>query len=269
MKALKTLIITLMGISSFAQEQENVIPEFKTILDQHQVEGSIVIFDVQENAYYSNDFKWAKQGFIPASTFKIPNTIIALELGIVKDEKTVLHWNGEKRNLPAWEKDLTLTEAFQASCVPCYQDIALQIGEKRMKSYLTKLNYPKMIFNKASLNYFWLQGESKISPMEQIEFLNRFYFSELPISERTTALMKKVMVMDKNEMFTLSAKTGLGMRDKSTVGWYVGYLEKEHKVYFFATNITPKNNGNTPNFNAARIDTTLEALRFLKVIENQ
>jgi beta-lactamase class D len=115
-------------------------PEFGKILDSLKVKGAVLIYDVKNNTYYSNDFAWAKTGIIPASTFKIPNSIIALETGIIQNDSVIFKWNGEKRNFKKWEQDLTFKKAFQVSCVPCYQEIARKVGVKRMKTYLKKLN---------------------------------------------------------------------------------------------------------------------------------
>ena len=104
--------------------KEIIKTEFGNILDSLKVKGSILIYDVKNKIYYSNDFSWAKTGIIPASTFKIPNSIIALETGIIKSDTTVFKWNGEKRRFKKWEEDLTFKKAFQVSCVPCYQEIA-------------------------------------------------------------------------------------------------------------------------------------------------
>lgn len=92
--------------------------EFQSIIDSAKVEGSVLIYDSQKDIYYSNNFKWANIGKLPASTFKIPNSIIALESGIVENDNTLLKWDGKKRYLKIWEKDLTLKDAFRLSCVP-------------------------------------------------------------------------------------------------------------------------------------------------------
>jgi len=108
-----------------------VISEFNTIIESADVKGSILIYDFENNKYYSNDFQWAEKGNLPASTFKIPNSIIALETGIVEDDSTLFKWDGEKRYLKNWEQDLTFKQAFHYSCVPCYQEVARKIGTKK------------------------------------------------------------------------------------------------------------------------------------------
>ena len=182
--------------------------KFQAILDASEVKGSILIYDPEKNTYYSNDFEWAKTGKLPASTFKITNSIIALEIGVVKDDSTLFKWDGKQRALNVWEQNLTFREAFHFSCVPCYQDIARRIGSERMNAYLSKFEYGNMKVDATNIDMFWLEGASEISQFQQIDFLNRFYEDKLPISERTYAIMKRIMVIEENEEYTLSGKTG-------------------------------------------------------------
>ena len=246
--------------------KEIVKIEFGNILDSLKVKGAILIYDLQKKTYYSNDFSWVKTGIIPASTFKIPNSIIALETGIIKSDSAIFKWNGEKRRFKKWEEDLTFKKAFQVSCVPCYQEIARKVGVKRMKSYLKKLNYKGMVFDSLTIDNFWLEGKSKFSQMQQIDFLQRLYFSKLPISKRTENIMKDIMQIEKNDNYILSGKSGWGMRNEINNGWLVGYLEKDNSVYFFATNVE-KPETNMDEFPIIRLNSTKEAFRKLKIIK--
>ncbi len=270
----KTLIllnlILLVNLNGNCQTKnlkpkEIVKTEFRNILDSLKVKGAILIYDLKNETYYSNDFNWTKTGIIPASTFKIPNSIIALETGVIKNDSVVFKWNGEKRKFKKWEEDLTFKKAFQVSCVPCYQEIARKVGVKRMKLYLKKLNYKGMVFDTLTIDNFWLEGKSKFSQMQQIEFLKRLYFSKLPISKRTENIMKDIMQIEKNETYILSGKTGWGMHNEKNNGWLVGYLETNNSVYFFATNIE-KEETNMEEFPVLRLNSTKEAFRKLKLI---
>ncbi|PXY38982.1 class D beta-lactamase [Flavobacterium cheongpyeongense] len=260
-------IINVNAQTKTTAPAEVVVPEFGKILDSLKIKGSVLIFDLGKNSFYSNDFTWAKKGHLPASTFKIPNSIIALETGVVKNDSVVFKWNGEKRSQKAWEQDLTFKKAFQVSCVPCYQEIARGIGLKRMKSYLKKLAYNTMVFGPATIDNFWLQGESKISQLQQIDFLRRLYFSELPISDRTQSIMKDIMEIEKTDQYVLRGKTGWGFNNKIDNGWIVGYIEKDDKVYFFATNIEPGESFKIDDFRTVRIIATKEAFRKLEILK--
>lgn len=239
---------------------------FQKILDSAQVKGSILFFNPDNNTYHSNDFNWATSGKLPASTFKIPNSIIALETDVVQSDTTLLKWDGKKRAMKIWEEDLTLKQAFQKSCVPCYQEIARKIGVERMTEYLTMLDYGSMDVNASNLDMFWLEGNSKINQFQQIDFLSRFYNSELPISEETHKIMKRVMHIESTEPFRISGKTGLSIRDGNHNGWFVGYIEYGTRKFFFATNIEPKQSTYTDTFNENRMAVTIEAFKSLELI---
>jgi len=240
---------------------------FQSILDTAKVTGSVLVYDPQLKTLYSNDFERCEKGFLPASTFKIVNSIISLETGVVENDSTIFIWNSQKRNLAIWEKDLSFKEAFQLSCVPCYQDIAKIIGAKRMNEYLKKLNYGHMIVDSTTIDNFWLEGESKITIYEQIDFLKRYYFSELPISKRTENILRRLMLIEENKNYKFSGKTGWAIRNGNNIGWFVGFLEVNSKVYFIVTNIDPKQDFNMDLFPKIRTQLSMKAFKKLKLIE--
>ena len=238
---------------------------FQQILDAAEVNGVILIFDKKNNTYHSNDFERANQGFLPASTFKIPNSIIALETSVVEDENTIFKWDGEKRALKIWEEDLTFTNALRKSCVPCYQDIARRVGVERMNEYLGKLDYKNMVVDSSNLDLFWLEGDSRITAMEQIDFLSRFYHSKLPISKKTERIVKDMIFYDEQPTYKLSGKTGWSIRDGNNLGWFVGYIEKGDDTYFIATNVDPKENFDMKKFAKIRLQVLKEATKLIGI----
>ena len=248
-------------------EQQIIKPEFQTIIDSANVTGSILIYDSLKNTYYSNDFDWAKKGNLPASTFKIANSIIALETGVVKNDSTFFKWDGKRRAMRAWERDFIFKDAFHFSCVPCYQEIAIKIGVKRMNNYLAKLDYGNMKVDSTNIDLFWLEGESRINQFQQIDFLKRLYQSELPISERTETIMKRIMIIEDNTNYKLSGKTGWSIRNGNNNGWFVGYVENQGKTYFFATNVEPKQQFDMDMFPMIRKDVTFKAFEEMKIIK--
>lgn len=268
-------IAFLMGCGSGPKKKEArqdpgqrvVKKEFGQIMDVVGVRGSVLIYDPQKRIYYSNNFQWAEKGFLPASTFKIVNSIIALETEVVENDSTLFPWHGEKRRLSVWERDMTFKDAFHLSCVPCYQGIARNVGVMLMKGYLTRFGYGHMIVDSSNIDTFWLDGESTISQMEQIDFLRKFYFSQLSISERTEQIMKSLMVISDKNNSRLSGKTGWSIRHGSHNGWFVGYLEKDLEVYFIATNINPKKNFDMDLFPVVRKGISMEALKVMGLWE--
>lgn len=239
---------------------------FQKLLDTAQLKGAILLYDFKKETYYSNDFEWSQSGKLPASTYKIPNSIIALETGVVEDQNTIFVWNGEKRFLKSWEEDLTFKQAFQRSCVPCYQEIARKVGVEHMNAYLKKLQYGKIYVDSTNLDSFWLQGNSRINQFQQIDFLLRFYKSQLAISKRTEAIVKEIMTLKRTENYVLRGKTGWSVAGDFHNGWFVGYIESNDKVFFFATNVEPIGDFDAEKFQLNRKVITYEALKELNVL---
>jgi len=243
-----------------------VVASLQTLMDSSDLRGAILLYDLEADTYYSNDFGESKKGQLPASTFKITNSMIALETAVVENDSSLFRWNGEDRMLDVWEQDLTLKEAFHYSCVPCYQEIARKIGVENMNRYLDTLNYGTMDVDSTNIDRFWLQGESCITPFEQIDFLKRFYESTLPISSRTETIMKRMMIMEENDAYTMSGKTGWSIQKGVNNGWFVGYVETNNKTYFFATNIEPNHQFDRDAFVRLRKEVTFKALKQMKII---
>lgn len=238
---------------------------FDSILYSYDLQGTLLVFDPQKQTYYSNDFERAKQSFLPASTFKIPHTIIALETGVLTDAETILKWDGEEREFHTWEQDMTLKEAFRVSCIPCFQEVAREIGQDRMKSYLNKLQYAKIEISN-DIDSFWLKGASRISPFEQINFLDRLYNKKLPILTTTREQMLRILEIESHEKYTFSGKTGWSYHDDDNNGWFVGFLEEGKKIYYFALNIDPIDAKHMQKFVAGREQAVRKALHEMKIM---
>jgi beta-lactamase class D len=90
---------------------------------------------------------------------------------------------------------------------------------------------------------FWLDGAIRITAKQQIGFLQKLYFNRLPFSQESMDMdiVKEITIRDKTKDYTLHAKTGWAI----SIGWYVGYLEREGNVYFFAMNIDIHKNEDT------------------------
>ena len=241
--------------------------ELQSIIDSSDVTGSLLIYDLNENQYYSNDFEWANKGHLPASTFKIASSIIGLETGVIESDSTIFKWDGQRKWSKNWEKDLVLNDAFQLSCVPCYQEVARKIGAKRMNDYVDKLNYGNLTIDSTNIDEFWLEGASRISQMQQIDFLKRLYTSELPISERTAKIIRAIMFIEETDRYKLSGKTGLSNDHGNYNGWFVGHIELKDNTYLFATNLEPQKAFDLDLFLKKRVDLTLLAFRKLDVLK--
>ncbi len=200
------------------------------------MEGTFVLYDPGAARYRVYNPERAARGYLPASTFKIPNALIALETGVVPDTSFTLGPFPDAYR-PAWRPRLTLPAAFRASAVPFFQEVARRIGPERMQSYLDRFGYGNRNLS-GPVDRFWLDGDLRISPLEQVGFLERFYRGELGLSERTTRLAKAIMLMVTAPGYRLYGKTGTAeVTPTRELGWLVGFVEREGAVAYFALNM--------------------------------
>jgi beta-lactamase class D len=262
------LTILIMGFVVNCYSNEPIeLSELKNVFDKYKVDGSILIYNQNKNVYMGYNLARCNIAFYPASTFKIPNTLIALESGITTTE-SVFKWNGEKRTYPGWEKDMSIKEAFQVSAVPVYQEIARQVGVEKMKYYTQLFNYGNLDINAENIDKFWLEGESDITQFQQVDFLQKLYNLQLPISENAMKLTKEIMLHETTDNYKISGKTGWAVQQDENVTWFVGYIETDNNVYFFATNVVPNKDTDLNTFGQVRIELTKDVFKELKIITN-
>jgi beta-lactamase class D len=211
-------------------------PELGQELAAERVTGTIALFDSQDGVLGCSDLPRCQQAVVPASTFKIPNSMIALETGVVEGPDTIMPWDHRSYSNDNWNQDLKFRDAFRLSCVPCYQDIARRVGEAREREWVNKLGYGNRDIS-GGVDKFWLWGGLRISPLEQIDFLRRFDGNQLPISERTADLVRDIMTLDVTDEYVLRGKTGstAPADEPRELGWFVGWLELGERRVFFAT----------------------------------
>lgn len=207
-------------------------------------EGTFVLYDAQTGqATVHNDAR-SRRRFSPFSTFKIPNSLIALETGIVTDVDAPIAvdtaaYPPEEWWMPEWMGVNTLRSSMKYSVVPVYRTIAKRIGVERMQAYIDRFDYGNRDIS-SGLDEFWLGGSILISAHEQIEFLRRFHEGRLGVGKRATEKVKDILVRETTATYRLSAKTGTGTAGGRGLGWYVGYVEREKGVTYFAMNCDGK-----------------------------
>lgn len=206
--------------------------------------------------------------FLPASTFKIFNSLVALETGVAHDDRLVIPWNGVKSR-PEWNKDMDMREAFKVSNLLYYQEIARRVGRQPYQHYLDTIKYGNMKMGPA-VDSFWIDGSLQISADEQAGFIKRLYFNELPFLDRTQGIVKSMMLREDSTQDKLYFKTGTGDTRRGTwLYWVVGYLERvvptkedprsmnktgvRNYPYFFALNFERPKSDSAKNWFDVRI----------------
>lgn len=200
--------------------------------------GVIAVYDDQSRRWTVSDPRRANQGFGPASTYKIASTLIALETGVAEDETQVFKWDGTKRERAELNQDLNLQTAFRVSAVWVHQTIARRVGPEGLQSRLWAWRYGNAIAGPKH-DSFWLDGDLRITALEQIDFLRRFADHRLPISERTETIARRVFLREETPAWRLFAKTGWNGSLPVELGWFVGWTERKDRAgrCFFALNM--------------------------------
>lgn len=243
------------------------VDELGVLFDRHKVSGSIALLDSATESYMGFNTKRCAEGFLPASTFKIPMALIALEEGVATLD-TIFSWQGERRDMAKWEHDMTLKEAFELSCVPIFRSLARSVGYTRLRERVAQLEYGQMTFGQGNVDKFWLEGDSKISQLEQINFLRRLRCNELPLSQSTMNAVRQIMVMRTTDEYVLSGKTGW-TGSQGAISWFVGYVEviRSGRIFYFAINVSPGDGVSLDDFLRSRIEMATEVLEILNLIK--
>ncbi len=203
-------------------------------------EGSFVLQNVRTGETLRHNPEQCRKRLSPCSTFKIPNSLIGLETGVIAHPDFMLRWDGTPKAFPVWMRDHTLRSAIANSVVWYYQRLAEGVGSGRMEAHLRRLRYGNQDTT-GGLTQFWLDSSLKISAEEQIAFLSRLYRNDLPYSRRSQEIVKEIMLLRETPRGTLRGKTGSGgdLRTGTfNLGWFVGWVEKDDTAWVFATNLT-------------------------------
>jgi beta-lactamase class D len=255
----------LILVSSCSVNKAKIDNSLKKYFDSSKVDGCFSMFNNATGAVTVYNMELDTQRFAPMSTFKIVNSLIGVETGRITDENMVIKWNGTPSGNPAWDKDLTMSEAFKVSAVPYYQEVARRIGRDTMKKWIDTLHYGNMNIN-GPIDSFWLNNTLKISPDEQLGLVKKLYFDKLPFFKNTMETVRKVMLMEDNTLYKLSYKTGRGYDEKKNyIGWVVGWIEENKHVYFFVTFVrTPNHDIDMPTVRMNITKGILKQMGFMK-----
>ncbi|MGL4524357.1 MAG: class D beta-lactamase [Spirochaetia bacterium] len=220
----------------------NVSTQIEALFLENNINATFILYD--SDRLVSANVERAKTPFIPASTFKIPHSLIGLTTAVIPDEESLFYiYDGSPVYLSSWARDMNLADAIQTSNVLAYQHLARLIGSKRMKEHLQKLNYGNKEVGNV-IDIFWLEGPLKISAIEQVEFLKRLANKTLPYPSEIQVMVAEIIEIDRSKDWILYGKTGWSTIDN--IGWFVGWLEKGKSIYPFAFNMDIQSSTDLP-----------------------
>jgi len=232
-------LLPARGLAHVAPQRSEIRDELAKHFTDDGTVGTFVGYKTDDYLVIASDTERSGEAKLPASTYKIPNSLIALETGVVEDpDKDVFKWDGVKRSIEAWNRDHTMRSAIAASAVPVYQEIARRIGPERMQKYVDLLEYGNRNIG-GGIDQFWLTGDLRIDPVQQVDFVDRLRRGVLPISKRSQDLVRDILPVTKVGDATIRAKSGLlgAELGKPSLGWMVGWAEKAGTQTVFALNM--------------------------------
>ncbi|WP_341502058.1 class D beta-lactamase [Gallaecimonas sp. GXIMD4217] len=250
------MLAALPGQGSQWQENEELAAVFA------EVKGTFVLHDVAAERYQVHDRARAERRFVPASTFKVVNSLIGLSVGAVQDVSEVIPYDGRPVWRQAWARDMDLRQAIKVSNVALYQVLAERIGLERMAENVRRLGYGNQDVGD-KVNRFWLDGPLAISAREQVDYLAKLALGKLPFPAKAQAQVRDILLLEQGDGWRLYGKTGMGPgKDSKWLGWWVGWVEKEGRVYSFALNVDMAD----ASLASKRIELGQAALRALGVL---
>jgi beta-lactamase class D len=209
-----------------------------TGLEQHfgGKPGCFLILDLKTGGYLARvGGSLCEKRLSPCSTFKIPNALIGLDLGVLKDGSTRYAWGGKAQHFKAWERDHTLETALRDSVVWYFRKLAAQVSLDHYAQYLDDFHYGNRDLSGGQTR-FWLESSLRISAQEQIAFLARLYRGQLAVSARAARLVRELLPSWTSQRGRLSGKTGTGLAgEKPNLGWFVGRVATGDRELVFAT----------------------------------
>lgn len=270
---MKSLYAVCLGFLFFAACTPNNITEDKSLekyYTENKVTGCFGLFDngLGEFTIY-NVSRFADSAYLPASTFKIVNSLIGLEIRKVIDSSSVLPWDGVVRRRAECNRDMSMGDAFRISCPPWYQELARQIGKDTMQHFLDTLGYGARYgrFELGNnLDTFWLDNSVKVTADEQLGLVKKLYFNQLPFTERSQSIVRSMMLFENTSNYQLYYKTGWGfLENGNQLAWLIGWIEENKHPYFFALQIeTPDQNADMGSIRMKMLKDMLKQLGFFE-----
>jgi beta-lactamase class D len=214
----------------------------------------------------------------PASTFKIPHALAALDAGVVADASTTFAWDGSPMPFESWERDHTLASAMRSSVVWYFQRVADALGPAREQEYLVRFRYGNQD-SSGNPGRFWLEDSLLVSPDEQQRFLLDLHASTLPASASAMRVARDLLVQPRGmitnakgtrpfdapwpEGTVVRAKTGNAQYDDGvSVEWLVGSVTRDARTWVFVSCKT----GRFPASEQSAVDLASSVLRLEHVL---
>lgn len=238
MRLVTTGLLATIFLASCSQNNVETDNTLEKYFDENKVEGCFALMNNGTGKFtVYNLARYRDSSYLPASTFKIVNSLIGLQTGKITNDSMVIKLDSVKRRVDDWNQDLTMYKAFRVSAVNYYQEVARRIGKDTMQLWLDSLKYGTRKI-KTTIDSFWLDNSLKITPDEELGLVKRLYFDQLPFFKSYQEMVKRAMLFENDANYRLGYKTGWGFKENgNAIGWITGWIEENNHPYFFVLNI--------------------------------
>lgn len=272
MKNYAWLLLLLSGFYACSPNNVKQDDSLGKYFSENKVEGCFAIMDNATGKFtVYNLGRYRDSSYLPASTFKIVNSLVGLQTGKIVSDSMIIRWDSVKRWNEDWNKDLTMYEAFRVSSLPYYQEVARRIGHDTMQLWLDSLKYgaqydTQKVVIRGAVDSFWINNHIKVTPDQQLGLVKKLYFDQLPFFKTYQEMVKRAMLFENNTNYRLGYKTGMGFRENGNLlGWVVGWIEENGHPYFFVLNMeTPDKDAEMRNIRMKVLKDILKQLGFLE-----
>lgn len=213
-------------------------------------EHCFVLFDERTGTVAPASGRACDTRVTPASTFKIPHALAALDAKVISGPHDVFQYDGAETSMTAWKRDHDLASAMRNSVVWYFQRLAERLGAPKEREYLRKFAYGNQDAS-GPVTQFWLGSSLQISPNEQLNFLRRFFGNQLPVSPAAANAVRDILVQPRDHIVnalgefpmgapwpagtTVWAKTGAATDGNKSVTWLVGRIERDGRAWIFVS----------------------------------
>lgn len=241
--------------------------ELKKYFDSRNVEGCFTMLDNSNSKVTVYNMKYDTMRITPFSSFNVFAALVGLETGKVVNDSMIIRWDGVRRPVKDWNRNLTMREAVKVGSVPYFQEVVRRVGYDTMKIFIDSVGYGNKMMGEP-LDSFWLNNTLKISPDEQLGLMKKLYFDQLPFRKSVQESLRQAMLMEDNTSYKLSYITADGIDGAGEkIGWVAGWIEENNHPFFFVTFVRAKSADT--NVHTEQVNITRDVLKHLGFFEGK
>ena len=234
-KYLVPIILVITFFCGCSPNNVSIDNSYEKYFTQNNVRGTIAIYNNgQSNFTIYNLNRYKDSSYSPGSSFDIFSSLVGLQSGIIPNEKKIITQDSTDKSVI--NSGISLETAFANSSATYFQQLSKEIGEKDMKFWVDSIKYGNKNIGH-SFDSCWFNNSLKITADEELGFIEKVYFNQLPFQKRVQNIVKKLLVKESNANYQLAFKSGTSLAANGhQIGWLVGWVEENKHPYFFVIN---------------------------------